>query len=458
MRTNITSGIKEALGSTIGRGCIGTIHIYHSATTMRVSLVLALFLAILLLPLGVQAANHYVRQGATGSANGADWANAWTDLPTTFTRGDTYYIASGNYGTHTFPSLSGTSYVYVKKATVAAHGTDTGWNDSYASGQAVFSGATVWSINMSYLDVDGVTGSGESGHGIVLSSTSTSEGSGPITCAYGSTASHLWFRHVAFTSPVNGTSTVRDIYNDSSTTTDWNFQYCYITGGYVAIGFVAGGSSGLLLEYSYIKNIGSNVSTNHSAAITLADFTNATIRYNVFDTMPYTYNTTFIEPQFSSSNIYVYGNTFKFTSTGNVGQGIFAITSSDTCTNCLIYSNTMYNLTSGTNTGVWCGNYGGSSCVVRNNVWKSCQNASIYDPGGNVTQSNNSLNGSGINFVNASGGDFHLTGPTPAGYPLAAPYNADPDGNVRSQWSVGAFEFAPGGNVSPPLNLRIVSQ
>ena len=38
---------------------------------------------------------HYVRAGATGLNNGSDWNNAWTSLPATLVRGDTYYIADG---------------------------------------------------------------------------------------------------------------------------------------------------------------------------------------------------------------------------------------------------------------------------------------------------------------------------------------------------------------------------
>src|ERR1700719_155540 len=111
------------------------------------------------------AANHYVRSDATGTGTGNDWANAYTSLPATLSRGDTYYIASGSYPSHKFGDLvSGTSVITVKKATVADHGASTGWNDSYAGGQAVFNGQS--EIDTSYLVIDGVTGSGQSGHGI----------------------------------------------------------------------------------------------------------------------------------------------------------------------------------------------------------------------------------------------------------------------------------------------------
>ncbi|MGZ3786733.1 MAG: hypothetical protein ACXVC3_19500, partial [Bdellovibrio sp.] len=149
----------------------------RTTKSLRALLILAELLSF---SVASQAMDHYIRAGATGTADGSDWMNAWTDIPTTLIRGDTYYIAGGAYGPHTFSALNGTAYAYLKKATVASHGTATGWNDTFASGQAVFSGITAWIINMSYLDVDGVVGSGSnsSDYGIRLNSSATSQGDG----------------------------------------------------------------------------------------------------------------------------------------------------------------------------------------------------------------------------------------------------------------------------------------
>ena len=81
---------------------------------------------------------HYVRAGATGSGTGSDWTNAFTDLPASLIRGDTYYIAAGIYGGHTFnDALSGTQVIEIRAVTVADHGTDAGWLASYV-GEALF--------------------------------------------------------------------------------------------------------------------------------------------------------------------------------------------------------------------------------------------------------------------------------------------------------------------------------
>lgn len=106
-----------------------------------------LILMVLLLCVPAYGANHYVREGASGNNDGTDWTNAWTSLPSTLTRGDTYYIADGTYGSYTFDDAeSSTSVITIKKATEASHGTETGWDSGYGDGQAVFSTTGNWTL------------------------------------------------------------------------------------------------------------------------------------------------------------------------------------------------------------------------------------------------------------------------------------------------------------------------
>lgn len=114
------------------------------------------------------AANWHVRRAATGTGSGADWNNAYTALPATLIRGDTYYIAAGSYSAYIFDDAnSGTSYITVKRATVADHGSATGWSDAYGTETAIFTNGI--GIACSYLILDGQTGGGpgnwETGHG-----------------------------------------------------------------------------------------------------------------------------------------------------------------------------------------------------------------------------------------------------------------------------------------------------
>lgn len=79
----------------------------------------------------------FVRAGADGS--GADWDDALPELPAALERGRIYFIAGGTYPGHTFddPPSDG-AMIRVLRATDGDHGTDAGWQASYASDPAVF--------------------------------------------------------------------------------------------------------------------------------------------------------------------------------------------------------------------------------------------------------------------------------------------------------------------------------
>ena len=82
-----------------------------------------LFALLLLVPLQVFGVDKYVRQGASGSGSGADWINAYSSLPAALVRGDTYYVADGSYGGYSFDdTVSGSTAITIKKATIANHG------------------------------------------------------------------------------------------------------------------------------------------------------------------------------------------------------------------------------------------------------------------------------------------------------------------------------------------------
>src|SRR5262245_48017532 len=94
--------------------------------------------AFLALTISAGAATLCVGPSATGNGSGSDWNNkiAWS---TTLVRGNTYYLETGSYSGKTLSvANSGSSYIIIKKATVADHGTSTGWVDSMGTGQAVF--------------------------------------------------------------------------------------------------------------------------------------------------------------------------------------------------------------------------------------------------------------------------------------------------------------------------------
>jgi hypothetical protein len=100
-------------------------------------------LTLLVASIPCSAACHVVLQGGTGTKSGADWNNAFSDLPATLVRGDSYYVAKGAYGKHTFKDAdSGTTPITVAAVTATDHCTDTGFSPATMIGQAVFSCAS----------------------------------------------------------------------------------------------------------------------------------------------------------------------------------------------------------------------------------------------------------------------------------------------------------------------------
>jgi hypothetical protein len=90
-------------------------------------------------PVVCNADCHYVRADATGSNDGSSWTDASTELPATLVRGHTYFIAAGDYPGYTFDDAeNGTQRIRVRRATVTDHGDGDGWQDGYASGEAIF--------------------------------------------------------------------------------------------------------------------------------------------------------------------------------------------------------------------------------------------------------------------------------------------------------------------------------
>ena len=82
---------------------------------------------------------RYVRPDGGGAQDGSDWANALSGLPSELERDTVYWLGAGNYGSYTFDDgASGQLGVTLRKATAQAHGSDTGWNVAYGSGQAEF--------------------------------------------------------------------------------------------------------------------------------------------------------------------------------------------------------------------------------------------------------------------------------------------------------------------------------
>jgi hypothetical protein len=161
---------------------------------------LALFL-LLITPINSFAASRYIRADAIGANNGTTWADAWTAFSSvTWTRGNTYYLAGGDYtGDFTMSATeSGSSWVILKKANAADNSGDAGWSASYATTQAVITGRPY--MNNGYMAIDGVTGDARAGYGIKFHTTTNPANSAQLYI-YVSTDSPRYIQHLDIEGP-----------------------------------------------------------------------------------------------------------------------------------------------------------------------------------------------------------------------------------------------------------------
>lgn len=419
-------------------------------------------LLVLLFACSAQAANHFVRQGATGDGSGSDWTNACTDFTYTtgscdennLTRGDTYYVADGSYSSAQFDTpTSGTSVIAIKKCSAGDHGTETGYVSTYCDGQAIFGDISV-----------GPTSVGPAAsHYWVFDGAYRNESSWNTASAYGFKASTIWSGGdgtcsqnvtVQYMELSPGDDTTRPIFLRFTGCDNWTFSRLYLhDSGEVNI---AGGDTFLFEKMYWFETYGKECLRGQNQA------SNMVIRYNVFhdccrdDNAPGEGCTAEVgvfanqgsEPDFEGFR--AYGNIVRKTiSQSKSDASIFAQAS-----DCLVYNNTVYDNSTNQAADLEC-TLGGIS-QSRNNI--------VYLPNGITagfsagTSDNNSTYTSSPPFVNVATGDFHLTGAL-AGVSLSSPYNQDMDGATRGSdgtFDRGAFEYDDGG-LQAPQNFRLIS-
>ena len=323
-------------------------------------LVLFFFLSLMFGASPLQAANRYVRQGASGSANGTDWTNAYTTLPSTLTRGDTYYIADGGYGGYTFDDLvSGATIIMIKKATVADHGTATGWNNAYGDGQAVW---TSWEFGSDYWVMDGQSGGGpgqwETGFGLAVRNLSLH-----LIVASGS-RSNITIKHTE----VDGTSNAcanRDAFYSISGLSDLTVQYSYFHDIGSDVFQLRGNMPRFTFEYSKMAR-NNDCSTDHGDGFEYGAGTasNWVHRYNWFEDIITTYLWGAHTGTLESAEIY--GNIV--TGGGHNNGLVSGLSSGGTISNLKFYNNSIINCNLKLNCGLR-HTGGGINNDLRNNIW-----------------------------------------------------------------------------------------
>jgi hypothetical protein len=426
-----------------------------------------------------EAATKYVRPGATGNNSGSDWTNAYNGLPSALTRGDTFYLADGSYGSYTFDDAnSSATTITIKKATGSDHGTDTGWSSGYGDGQAVFSG---WQIYTDYYVFDGQvrntdwrTG-GVNQYGITTGNTRLDNGAG-------TGGDNLTFRNIDIHGGGRDTGRGDDVIYGLTGNSNINFQNCALHDSDRTIFLTRNNWQNLVVNQSYIAR---NTSTPamHGEMMSVYSSTNMTFSNNVIEDIEGTAVWAGIGDG-GSSGWKIYGNVIihsaaYIANTGRaaghnwgVAGAIFVAndaTNNNKGNNILFYNNSIVNI-QGSYSGVVI--QSGTGNEVRNNVWY------------NSVRTNNSFSGTISNnwyyntpqdgdstatktvctsgcdiFTSISGKNLSLKAATSGGMALSAPYNIDMSGIIRGAdgvWDRGAFEFG-GSAVSvllPPTNLR----
>lgn len=412
----------------------------------------------LLFPLSCLAQTYYVRPGASGSNNGSDWNNAYSSLPSSLVRGATYYLATGSYGSYSVDdAASGSSWIRIRKATSGDHGTSTGWQSAYGTGQAVFSAAgTPISITSPYVELNGGTGSGNSGHGIRIEVTGSSDATRGVRI----TAANVVVEKCEITSLNPGgvaDSSKQDGIYSTSGGGNITIRDCYIH-NWKRCGVLLSAATNCVIEGCYFSRTFST-SGAHGQAVQLGPgaCSDITIRYCVFKDCHGTGFIVYLDNSFS--NIDTYGCVFWSTEPAEIGisytSQAIGSTAGDTATGCDVYNNTFVNLTGRAASGAIDHNDSGSNNRCANNLWYNCNVMFDSATSSDSNSSTGTLSGTntsritGDPFVNSAAGDFRLKAATTAGVALQAPFNMDPANTERGRdgvWDRGAYEF--GGTVS----------
>ncbi len=425
-----------------------------------------------------QAANHYIRAGASGTGTGSDWANACAEFtgscaPAGMVRGDTYYVADGAYAGRTFnTAASGNLLITIKKGTPADHGTDIGWAAAYGDGQATFATTLIfstddWLFDGSTRDESNPPASwfNTSSYGFaILNNANAAQAQIKFGNALDNFAmQYVWLqgrtgpfsgaeRRYSIDCETGGTSTnLRFSRNLSTDSNQWYFLR---------------NTNHTIIEYWAGDRLTGD-EFNHGDAINVY-FTaeDVTIRWGVARnacTMGCTGMIPIADARGTSTPplVKIYGNVFyDYGSTDGTAGFTGNASNGGNCTNCVVVNNTFID-----GGGEYAATWGlqfpdGTGNIHRNNMWFEV-NSQIpgFDLGSNATDSHNAFGptstGTGTNaqvsvpssiFVNFAGKNFRLASATSCGIALGAPYDTDMFGNTRGAdgcWDRGAFEYAP---------------
>jgi hypothetical protein len=435
------------------------------------SFLMALFLGCL----PIYSATLCVRPTSTGNASGSDWTNA---LGPAFTpaRGNTYYFAGGSYSSGFTLSVadSGTTAITFKKATVADHGTATGWSDTYGTTQAVLGYVMIstdyWIFDGQSRDSAWYNGVGNfANYGFRINNLR-------MDVAMSVAANHCTFQYVDIEGGGRDTGAGDDVvyglYGYSYNT----WQYCALHDSDRCIFLMRGGCSNNTVQYCYLGRNHSCPAT-HAEMLSTTDGNNNIFRFNIFEDIEGTAVFAFLNNG-TANGWEIYGNVLRWTqnyyanvgrtdSNHNVGTvGMIYVANdasqSNSLNNLKFYNNTIYRAP-GTASGVHIES--GAGNVAYNCIWYNCVDAAFlgvttgsnwyYGTTHSTDSSNVQAGATGVFVSTTDPTNLRLTSATTAGTSFSSPYNVDMDGTVRGAdgvWDRGAYEYSTGNTEQPPSN------
>jgi hypothetical protein len=436
-------------------------------------------------------ANFYVRKGSAGANNGSSWTDAWNEMNqikfSAVGCGDTIWIAGGTYATPLSGSKTCTAgnvlAINRVRSTDAAAAAAPGWNASYDS-----------LVVLPNIDVPGpaayMTISGRIPYGIQVlipgkegDGIDGGEGSGS---GVGQPIDHITWTYIEVYGPscVESSSCTNSgvvgvnimPYCGSANRTNMLFDHMSIhrTGE----AFRGCGWDHSTVQYSLIYDTHNDGPQHEDILYSNPPYQNVTWRYNKIFMTPN--DGIFFEGGQGAVNWAFYGNVVYHS-----GGWLICFKVGSTYGPVYIYNNTFENDgTFGAYSPAFLGFSGMSGGEVANNIFENVTtNAESSPPNpnhnaysisgasdggtGSFTYSLGTL-GASTMFVNESpsnpiAADFHLTAAGAKefanGKALTAPYNVDPDGNIRGangSWTIGAYSgqgTTQGGTPGTPTTL-----
>lgn len=406
------------------------------------------------------SANHYICSVATGSDDGSDWTNAFPTVPSDLTRGDTYYIAGGTYPAFTLNAVSGTDYITVKKATASAHGTETGWQASYGTDQAVFS--PIVNILCNYLIFDGVTGSADndSTYGFkIISTVSDCTGGIKLISFQVTPVSYIQISHVYFKNCGSSQDYGQNgIYNAPATaTTNMTISNNYFLDSTVHV--LIRNWNNCVFENNFFGANWSSASQHGEQISPGVSCNDIIFRNNIFkDAVGYT-----IGMHADDNNRWQVYNNLVINGDFVAVFGSADSGTTDVWKNSSLHHNTIINATIGGYGVFFVGNSTnptGFKSSAYNNLFYGCSApgfanggfTGVVDHGYSLhylsTGSFDDDEAGTVQLIetdpltDAAGGNYNLKAHTTAGKTdLGSPYNIDYAGNSRIVWDRGAYEY-----------------